>query len=79
MKRKRFSVEQIVGILKQAEVGVPVAEVIRKAGIRPLLFQIRGSADYFGVPDNPGTIAPFASILSANCAAYFPSAFAARS
>ena len=33
MKRKRFPVEQIVGILKQAEVGVPVAEVIRKAGI----------------------------------------------
>ena len=33
MKRKRFSVEQIVGILKQAEVGVPVAEVIRRAGI----------------------------------------------
>lgn len=33
MKKKRFSVEQIVGVLKQAEVGVPVAEVIRKAGI----------------------------------------------
>lgn len=32
MKGKRFSVEQIVGILKQAEVGVPVAEVIRKGG-----------------------------------------------
>ena len=33
MKRKRFSVEQIVGVLKQAEVGVPVAELIRKVGI----------------------------------------------
>ena len=32
MKRKRFSVEQIEGILKQAEVGVPVVELIRKAG-----------------------------------------------
>ena len=32
-KKKRFSVEQIVGVLKQAQVGVPVAEVIRKAGI----------------------------------------------
>ena len=30
VKRKRFAVEQIVGILKQAEVGVPVTEVIRK-------------------------------------------------
>ena len=26
MKRKRFSVEQIVAVLRQAEVGVPVAE-----------------------------------------------------
>ena len=33
MKRKRFSVEQIVGILKQAEVGVPVVELCRQAGI----------------------------------------------
>jgi hypothetical protein len=30
MKKKRFSVEQIVAVLKQAELGVPVAEVIRK-------------------------------------------------
>jgi hypothetical protein len=33
MKKKRFSVEQIVGVLKQAEFGVPVSEVIWKAGI----------------------------------------------
>ena len=33
MKKKRFSVEQIVGMLKQAEVRVPVVELIRKAGI----------------------------------------------
>ncbi len=33
MKRKRFSVEQIVGVLKQAELGVPVAELIRQVGI----------------------------------------------
>ena len=33
MKRKRFSVEQIVSILKQAEVGVPVVELCRQAGI----------------------------------------------
>jgi putative transposase len=31
--KKKFSVEQIVGVLKQAEVGVPVAELIRKVGI----------------------------------------------
>ena len=33
MKRKRFSVEQIVAVLKQAEVGVPVTELIPKVGI----------------------------------------------
>jgi putative transposase len=33
VKRKRFSVEQIVGVLKQAEVGVPVAELIRQVGV----------------------------------------------
>ena len=33
MKRKRFSVEQIVAVLKQAEVGVPVAQLIRQVGI----------------------------------------------
>ena len=33
MKRKGFSVEQIVAVLKQAEIGVPVAELIRQVGI----------------------------------------------
>lgn len=33
MKRKRFSVEQIVAVLKQAEMGVPIAELIRRVGI----------------------------------------------
>ena len=31
-EEEAFSVEQIVGVLKQAQVGVPVAEVIRKLG-----------------------------------------------
>ncbi len=31
--RKRFSVEQIVSVLKQAELGLPVAELIREVGI----------------------------------------------
>ena len=38
VKRKRFSVEQIVGILKQAEVGVPVVELCRQAGITEQTF-----------------------------------------
>jgi putative transposase len=32
-KRKRFSVEPIVAVLKQGEVGVPVTELIRTVGI----------------------------------------------
>ena len=33
MKKKRFSVEQITGILKQAELGAPIAELCRQHGI----------------------------------------------
>ena len=38
MKRKRFSVEQIVAVLKQAELGMPVADVIRQMGISEQTF-----------------------------------------
>jgi putative transposase len=48
MKKKRFSVEQIVGVLKQVQVGVPVAEVIRKAGISEQTFY-RWKAKYAGL------------------------------
>ena len=33
MKRSRFSEEQIIGILKEQEAGVPVAELCRKHGV----------------------------------------------
>ena len=33
MKRTRLWVEQIMSILKQAELGMPVAELIRLAGV----------------------------------------------
>jgi putative transposase len=38
MKRKRFSVEQVVAVLKQAELGTPVADLIRKVGITEQTF-----------------------------------------
>jgi putative transposase len=38
MKRKRFSVEQIVTIVKEAEMGMPVAELIRRVGISEQTF-----------------------------------------
>ena len=33
MKKKRFSVEQIVAVLKQADLGMPLADVVRQVGI----------------------------------------------
>lgn len=33
MRGKRYSEEQIIGILKEAEAGMPVAELLRKHGI----------------------------------------------
>ena len=33
MKRSRYSEEQIIGILKEQEAGIPVAELCRKHGV----------------------------------------------
>ena len=46
--KKKFSVEQIVSVLKQSEVGVPVAELIRKVGISEQTFY-RWKAKYMGL------------------------------
>jgi putative transposase len=48
MKRKRFSVEQIVAILKQAELGLPVADLIRQVGISEQTFY-RWKKQYSGL------------------------------
>lgn len=48
MKRKRFSVEQIVAVLKQVQVGVPVVEVCRQAGITEQTFY-RWKKPYVGL------------------------------
>lgn len=48
VKRKRFSVEQIIAVLKQAEVGVPVVEVCRQVGITEQTFY-RWKAKYVGL------------------------------
>ena len=38
MKKKRFSVEQIVAVLKQAELGMAVSDLIRQVGISEQTF-----------------------------------------
>lgn len=48
MKRKRFSVEQIVAVLKQAELGMPVADLIRQVGIAEQTFY-RWKRQYAGL------------------------------
>ncbi len=38
MKRKRFSVEQITGVLQQVDAGVPVGDVCRQVGVSEQTF-----------------------------------------
>lgn len=48
MKRQRFSTEQIVSVLKQAEMGLPVADLIRRFGITEQTFH-RWKRQYGGL------------------------------
>jgi len=48
MKRKKFPVEQIVSILKQATLGLPVADLIRQVGISEQTFY-RWKRQYAGL------------------------------
>jgi putative transposase len=48
VKRKRFSVEQIVAVLKQAELSMPVTDIIRKVGIAEQTFY-RWKRQYAGL------------------------------
>ena len=41
MKKKRFSTEQIVAVLKQAEMGMAVADLIRQIGSRFAVLRFR--------------------------------------
>jgi putative transposase len=47
-KKKRFSVEQIVAVLKQAELGMPVADIVRQVGISEQTFY-RWKKQYAGM------------------------------
>jgi putative transposase len=48
VKQKRFTVEQIVAVLKQAEAGVSVGELIRRVGISEQTYY-RWKKQYIGL------------------------------
>jgi putative transposase len=48
IKRKRFSVERIVAVFKQAELGLPVADLVRQTGISEQTFY-RSKKQYAGL------------------------------
>ena len=48
MKRGRYSEQQIIGILKEAEAGVPVKELVRKHGMSEWSFY-RWKSKYGGM------------------------------
>ena len=63
MKRKRFSVEQIVVVLKQAELGLSVAELTRQVGISEQTFY-RWKKQYGGLQDENARLKKLVAELS---------------
>jgi putative transposase len=48
MNRKHYSVEQIVAVLKQAELGMPIGDIVRQLGISEQTFY-RWKKQYAGL------------------------------
>ena len=52
MKKSRFSEEQIIGFIKQAEAGMPIKEICRKGGFSDATFyKWRAKFGGMDVPD----------------------------
>jgi putative transposase len=63
MKQKRHSVEQIVAILKQAEMGMAVADLIRHVGISEATFY-KWKKEYQGL--EPSQVRELKQVLEEN-------------
>lgn len=56
MRRSRFSVEQIVAVLKQVELGLAVADACRKMGISEQTVEARGELTRGGCGQKLGLV-----------------------
>jgi putative transposase len=63
MKRKRFSVEQIVAVVKQAEMGMAVSDLIRQVGISEATFY-KWKKEYAGL--EPSQVRELKQVLEEN-------------
>jgi putative transposase len=63
MKQKRHSVEQIVAVLKQAEMGMAVADLIRHVGISEATFY-KWKKEYAGL--EPSQVRELKQVLDEN-------------
>ena len=77
MKRKRFSVEQITGVLQQVEAGVPVGDVCRQVGVSEQTFY-RWKKAYGGMLPSEATRLPACSPRLGRAAAQEPGQLGAR-
>ena len=51
MRRSRFSEEQIIGVLKKAEAGIPVGDLCRECGVSEHDVPVSGVSRWHDGPD----------------------------
>ena len=75
MKRSRFSEEQIIGILKEHESGVPVADLCRKHGVHLIFDEVFtgfGRVGALTVAELEGVVPDFLCLAKGLTGGYLP-------